>query len=109
MVFLPLEIIYIILEYEGSVRYRNGKIMKQLNLKKEKYDTLKENIDKKNRIQREFCNMQHYFFMDRKSKWKSVLEELYQNSDIKRIIYKTIHQCVPPYNIQFYYLWEEFE
>jgi len=43
---LPKEIINIILEYDGRIRYRNGKYIEQINNKDKIYECIKEKIQK---------------------------------------------------------------
>lgn len=43
---LPKEIINIILEYDGRIRYRNGKYIEQLNKEDKIYQCIKEKIQK---------------------------------------------------------------
>lgn len=109
--YLPNELIDLILEYNGNIKKRLGKYMNQLNLKDHKYNLLKENIRKKIIIINEF-HKEIYFIIDRQSKLKVLLNFLYPNKYYgkysKRIIYKTIHQLVPPYKTYYYYIWEEF-
>jgi hypothetical protein len=42
--YLPKELINIILEYDGRIRYRNGKYINQLNLDKKWKDNIQFSI-----------------------------------------------------------------
>ena len=109
--YLPNELIDLILEYNGNIKKRVGKYINQLNLQNKKYEILKESIRKKIIIINEF-HKETYFVIDRQSKLKVLLNLLYPSKYYskfsKRIIYKTIHQSIPPYKIYYYYIWEEF-
>jgi len=109
--YLPVEIVDIILEYSGHIRIRLGKRMKQLDLNHTKYDFVKENIERKQLIVNE-VKKETYFVMDRNSKLKWMLDNMYPVISFakytKRIIYKTIHSLIPPYRNQYYYMWENY-
>ena len=109
--FLPIELIDIILEYNGSIKKRLGKYMNQINLNNKKYYLVKEFINKKiiivNEIKKKF-----YFLIDRQSKLKFEISKMYSITNFpkctKRIIYRTIHQLIPPYKDYYFYIWEHF-
>lgn len=109
--YLPVEIVDIILEYGGHIRNRAGKYMKQLDVKNAKYNNVKENIERKGLVVKE-VKKKSYIFMDRNSKLKMILSQIYPTPSFakytKRIVYKTIHISIPPYTSNYYYMWENF-
>ena len=51
MSYFPKDIINLILEYDGRIKYKNGKYFNVINIKDKKYESVIDNINsKKNRI-----------------------------------------------------------
>jgi hypothetical protein len=47
MIYLPKEIVHIILEYDGRIRYRKGIYTNQINVKDNKYYLIRKNTKNK--------------------------------------------------------------
>jgi hypothetical protein len=47
IIYIPKELINIILEYDGRIKYRNGKYINQLNFNNDMYNYIKQNIENK--------------------------------------------------------------
>lgn len=104
--YLPKELIDIIMEYIGLVKKRNGILMNQLDLNNKKYLYLKEHINYKLDIMQ--IVHKENFLPDRKSKIAAKIGFIYNDDKLKKsIVFKTIHVLIPPYIKTYYYLWEE--
>ena len=74
--YIPIELLDIILQYDGRIRYKNGKFVNIIHKKDERYDIIKPIINKKMKIMEtiELCNYGFYFqfcFNTYKSIWLS--------------------------------------
>lgn len=47
IIYIPKELVNIILEYDGRIKYRNGKYIDQFNLNNNMYKCIKQNIENK--------------------------------------------------------------
>lgn len=111
MIYLPKELIIIILEYTGNIKYRLGKYMNQINTEDIKYNIIKENIQNKIIIINEVITEK--FLTDLYSKLRNKINLLYSFNRYyplctKRIIYKTVTLLIPPYRVDYYYMYEHF-
>ena len=63
---IPKELLHIILNYDGRIKYRNGKYMNTLNDDDERYDIIKPIINKKLEIMRtiELDNISKGFYFE---------------------------------------------
>jgi hypothetical protein len=104
--FIPPELVDIILEYIGFIKTRNGVFMKQIDLENQKFNLVKENLLNKSAI----INIvkREKFIIDRKSKIGAYLRSIYHDKLLISLIYKTIHQLIPPYQNTYYYMRENF-
>lgn len=108
IIYLPREIIHIILEYCGIVKNRNGKIMYQLNINRNiQFNLVKENIINKAVIINEVNSVNY----NRQSKYNIMQSKIttmypskYFSRYVRDIIFNTIHELIPPYYSVYYYM-----
>ena len=61
---LPIEIVNIILDYDGRIKYRDGKYTDQINTQGKKYQTVKQNIINKLSIKKQMSKNGNNFYLD---------------------------------------------